>query len=708
MRNSTLISALFLVSIAVLAGNASADCGLDPIWVDTYGAGDEFFTAIHATPDGGFIVGGSTRTYGAGDNDFWLLRLDGDGDTLWTRTYGTAEEQDLHDARIAPAGGYIMCGTTKPDDEAPSDIWVVRADENGDTLWTWTHGDSAESEWAASVQPMANGHFAVAATSNENSIDSHTDAAIFLLDAGGNNYDSEFFGGLDNEVAMSIRQTPDDGFIIAGWTESYGAGPDDVYLVKLDETANLEWQKFYGGSGADEGRDVIVTSDGGYVVVGNTSSYGAGSLDMYIIKTNASGDTLWTRTVGGTEPDLADAVMEDDDGTLVAVGNTESFGSSDMSVYIAAMGGDGTIYCTDIYETQGRGDATAVTETPDWGIAIAGANDPNETFDWSGLVIRLYGRAPLIQSIDDVPYDQGGKVRLVWGRSSHDEPDGSPVITGYAIYRKYDWAETAGRDRVCDGDFPGLGYPPGDWDYVTTVPARHEDVYSTVVPTLCDSSVAHGMCWSFFFVSAVTDEPGFYFDSPPDSGYSVDNLAPSPPADFHMSTATDLAWDEAPEEDFDYFTVYGSMDPDYAGAVFIGYTIGTGLDVSGDRYDYYYVTATDFAGNEGDPSTLENVYAGVPAGIPAAYALWQNDPNPFRAGTSVSFDMPAAGRVTLEVVDVGGRVVRTLLAGNMPEGSHSARWDGRDEAGSEAGPGVYFLRMTAGTFTASRKMMLLR
>jgi hypothetical protein len=390
------------------------------------------------------------------------------------------------------------------------------------------------------------------------------------------------------------------------------------------------------------------------------------------------------------------------------VGETESFGSGDMAIYIVAMDSDGNVHCTDTYGTAGRDDGVAIVETPDQGFVIVGGTAPEGTFDWSGLALRVYGQAPIIHSIADVPYDQGGKVRIAWGRSSHDRVDGSPVITGYAIYRKYDWAAMGGRGRVADDDFLRLAYPPGDWDYVTTVPARCEDVYSTIVPTLCDSSAALGVCWSFFFISAVTAEPDFYFDSPVDSGYSVDNLAPAPPANLHMPAATDLAWDEAPEEDFDYFTVYGSVDPDFGEAEFIGYTIDTGLDVSVDIYTYYYVTATDFAGNEGDPSTVENMYAGVPGGIPVAYSLRHNEPNPFHAATAVSFDMPAAGRVALEVIDVNGRVVRTLLSDTMPAGRHSVTWDGRDDAGAKVGPGVYFVRMSAGEFAANRKMLFLR
>jgi hypothetical protein len=707
MRISTIIPVLVLALTLLAAGHASAGCAPDTIWMNAYGAGGEYMMAVHNTPDGGLIMGGNTFTYGEGQSDFWLVKLDGEGNIQWSRTYGTSGDDDLMDTRVVPAGGYIMCGAREAELSTNKDIWVIRTDENGDTLWTWTAGDPLWPDWASSIEPMANGGFAVAATVGTPD-EGPSDIALYLLDSGGNQNGYEAFGGMDgDEVAMAIRQTPDEGFIIAGWTQSFGSGPDDVYMVKTDDLGELEWQKWYGGSGADEGRDVILTSDGGYLIAGNTSSYGAGSSDFYIIKTNSSGDTLWTRAVGGTEFDIADAVVEATDGTIAVVGETESFGVGQMSVYIVAMDGTGYVHCTDTYGTDGLDDATAIVETPDQGFVIAGGTAPQGTYAWSGLALRAYGQAPIVHSISDVPDDQGRLVRIVWGRSSHDVTDGSPVITGYAIYRKYGWAAMGMRpDR--ENGITHLAYPPGDWDYVTTVPARYEDEYSTVVPTLCDSTASEGICWSSFFVSALTDEPGFYFDSPVDSGYSVDNLAPSPPANLHMPTADDLAWDEAPEEDFDYFTVYGSPEPNLGSAVKIGYTIDPALDVSSDRYTYYFVTATDFAGNEGEPATVENAYASCSGGIPRDYALMQNEPNPFHAVTTIAFALPTKDRVRLEVIDVGGRIVRTLVADDVPAGTHSVVWDGRDDIGATVGPGIYFVHLSAGAFTADSKMLLLR
>jgi hypothetical protein len=213
-----------------------------------------------------------------------------------------------------------------------------------------------------------------------------------------------------------------------------------------------------------------------------------------------------------------------------------------------------------------------------------------------------------------------------------------------------------------------------------------------------------------FLVRAMTPVPGVHFDSDPDSGYSVDNLAPAPPGNLHMTSATEVAWDEAPEEDFDYFSLYGSESPEFGpAAVLIEHTIGTTVDVSEDTYTYYHVTATDFAGNEGDASSVENTYASIVAEErPASYALMQNRPNPFDATTFIRFDLPEPGEVSLLVYDVNGKLVRRLTSRSWAAGRHSVTWRGDDDQGNTVGPGIYFLRMETGGFQATRKMMIVK
>jgi hypothetical protein len=365
----------------------------------------------------------------------------------------------------------------------------------------------------------------------------------------------------------------------------------------------------------------------------------------------------------------------------------------------------------------------------------------------------LYSSA-MINDIADIADDQGGWVRLYFTRSWYDFANASSPIVSYYIWRRIDDASLvakAAREGVyldgedasaalglpkgfpctnesyrtvkqgqrvfllSGGDSPTWesslqGLPPGTWEVVGSVPALQQDQYIAAVPTLGDST-GSGTEYTVCCVSAHTTTPSVWYVSSPDSGYSVDNLAPAPPVNLRMTSPTALAWDESKDKDFKYFTVYGSGVPGLdSTATLIGYTIGTAMDVTGDAYEYYHVTASDFSGNEGDASSVENAYSGVNTdeSIPAVFALRQNRPNPFSSKTSVAFDLPMGCAVSLRVFDAQGRQVKTLIDQTYPSGRHSVGWAGDDEAGNAVGSGIYFVRMEAGGFKATSKMLLTR
>ena len=333
-----------------------------------------------------------------------------------------------------------------------------------------------------------------------------------------------------------------------------------------------------------------------------------------------------------------------------------------------------------------------------------------------------FGPKPYITGVSDVGNDQGRQARLAWERSEYDEAGSGVEITGYTIFRRQDeflagqtaaFGHPGTAHMDWHGDYPAL--KAAGWDEVGHVSVRGDSLYQAVVPTLCDST-DQGVCWSVFMVSAVSSDPYTFFDSYPDSGYSIDNLAPAPPPDLTMTSPVALEWEEVPDEDFAYYSVYGSALPALDGsAILIGYTAGTAEDITGHVHDYYHVTATDFSGNEGEESTVGNTYAGIPDrgpqdidDLPTAFALREGRPNPFDTATLITFDLPESRHVSLTVFDARGRAVRVLTDGEYEAGRHSAVWDGLGESGSTAATGVYFIRMEAGGFTAMKKVMLLR
>lgn len=318
------------------------------------------------------------------------------------------------------------------------------------------------------------------------------------------------------------------------------------------------------------------------------------------------------------------------------------------------------------------------------------------------------GSPPVIVSIEDVPNDQGRAVRIKWTRSEMDDASANPYVTGYSIYRFEGMITMPAVARLMAARRSGMksGATIDGWDYLLTVPARGDEVYQTVATTTCDSTKRDGMCLSAFFISAETEYPTVFWDSDPDSGYSVDNLPPAPPANL-VSTYADgratLSWDASRDPDLAAYHVYRGMSGELSDPVATVSGEPTWEDPVVGRFDYR-VTAVDDAGNESDPAGLKALHASRTEGD----RLRQNAPNPFNPSTTIPLDVMHAGRVTLRVYDAGGRLVRTLLDREMSSGTYDIPWDGTDDSGQRVSSGIYFCRMTTTGFAGTRKMALIQ
>ncbi len=318
-----------------------------------------------------------------------------------------------------------------------------------------------------------------------------------------------------------------------------------------------------------------------------------------------------------------------------------------------------------------------------------------------------------LSSIVDVGGDQGRQVRVRWDRHPNDAANAEPAITSYSLWRRIDGGRQAAPTRADAASPAGLvaarTYPPGAWDFVTWLPAGGESTYSAVVPTLCDSTVGGGVCWSVFFARAHTATPTVFFDAPPDSGWSVDNLAPAAPVGLACAGDGTLSWEPAPEPDLGYYSVYGSTTDRLDGSVaLLGRTTATSQASLPPGHAYYLVTATDTGGNESAAAAAPAVECG-PGSVPTVFNLLPCVPNPFNPGTTLRFDVPRPARVTVRVFDAAGRLVATLLD-HVAEaaGRREVNWRGLDASGRAVAAGTYFCRLEADGFTQTRGMTLLR
>jgi hypothetical protein len=354
----------------------------------------------------------------------------------------------------------------------------------------------------------------------------------------------------------------------------------------------------------------------------------------------------------------------------------------------------------------------------------------------SNLEVEWLHRPPAITSVTDVPGDQGGQVRLRFGRSADDFAGDTLPVTGYQIHHRVDDMTLAARVRslgaaeppAVRGPMPGVArqldgrrfvigeasagaFPPGTWEAVGWIAALQRDDYLALLPTTADST-SGGTTWSVYVVTAHTTDPATWYAGAPDSGYSIDNLAPSVPTGFVAAAQAGghaLFWDASADDDFRWFRVYRSIDPDFVPgpSTLVHESIGTSwLDAGAAGSVTYRLTATDFSGNESLPATAQ-VVVGVRDTAPLRFDFHPIAPNPARAGASLRFDVPAGGgTVLIGAYDVAGRLVRVLTRGPHPAGRGTVAWDGRDDEGRQVPAGLYLVRMEAPGFVRMRKLAL--
>jgi GH25 family lysozyme M1 (1,4-beta-N-acetylmuramidase) len=345
-------------------------------WNKTYG-GTRYDEprALVQTVDGGYALAGYTDSYGTGDADFWLVKTDASGNMQWNKTYG-GTYFDLGLSMVQTSdGGYAIAGYTWFSYGAVfDDFWLVRTDSTGNHLWNKTYGGS-NSDYAWSLIQTDDGGYALAG-STESFGAGDADFWLVKTDANGNEQWNKTYGGTDQDRAYALVQTNDGGYALAGWTESYGAGYRNSWLVKTDANGNALWDRTYGGTDYDYTIALVQTADGGYALAGITSSYDVGSGDWWLVKSDATGDMQWNKTYGGTDQDCAYALVQTSDGGYALAGYTYSFGyGSPGDFYLVKTDASGNMQWNKTYGGTDQDQAWALVETDDGGYAIAGSTE---------------------------------------------------------------------------------------------------------------------------------------------------------------------------------------------------------------------------------------------------------------------------------------------------------------------------------------------
>jgi hypothetical protein len=391
---------IFAIIILMVCINPASAAPGDTIWTRTFGgASSDRAYSIQQTNDGGYIIAGYTASFGAGGYDFYLVKIDSEGNTLWTRTYGGSEWDIARCVRQTDDGGFIVAGETASFGAGHNDCYLVKTDSVGDTLWTRTYGLAPYNEDAYSVQQTDDGGYILAGTFQYDYVGRGlTDFYLIKTDSSGNTEWEENYGGASYDRAYSVQQTSDGGYITAGFRLDLNAGGHNPYVVKTDNFGDIIWTRVYGGEYWDVAYSIQQTNDGGYIIAGETYSFGAGYNDVYIVKTDPAGDTLWTRTYGSINQEGAYSIQQTMDNGYIIAGWTMSFGAGEGDCYLIKTDPAGDTVWTRTYGGCYDDWADAVCLTEDGGYVIAGYTESYGAGEKDFYIVKVEGD---VVSVDD-------------------------------------------------------------------------------------------------------------------------------------------------------------------------------------------------------------------------------------------------------------------------------------------------------------------
>jgi hypothetical protein len=342
---------------------------------------DDVGYSVIETKDG-YVVAGYTWSFGAGGPDVYLVKSDSKGNKIWEKTFG-GEENDSGKCVIETKdGGYVIVGTTNLRLATPvdittfslmegADVYLVKTDSKGNKIWEKTFGGEGNDLGQSVIAAKDGGYVIVGWTSSFGA--GEDDVYLIKTDSNGNKIWDKTFGGRSNDNGYSVLETKDGGYVIVGNTLSFGAGMSDVYLIKTDSKGNKIWEKTFGGEGWDMGKSVIETVDGSYIIVGRTDSFGSGKSDVYLIKTDSNGNKIWEKTFGGVEDDEGYSVFGTKDGGCIIAGYTKSFwDEKGKDVYLIRIGSNGNKFWERTFGGKKDDEGYSVIGTKDGGYIITG------------------------------------------------------------------------------------------------------------------------------------------------------------------------------------------------------------------------------------------------------------------------------------------------------------------------------------------------
>jgi len=540
----------------------------------TYGGTDSYSCySVVQTSDGGYLAAGSINHIATGNMDVYLLKTDAYGDTIWTQTYDRQNTDIGFSVQQTSDGGYIITGYTGnwPDFKA----LLIKTDATGDTLWTraYTCGIIA-GYFGKSVQQTSDGGYIITGyTSNP---DYSNDIFLIKTNSFGDTLWTQIYYNQDNDIGNSVKQTSDGGYVIVGKTAHLWFS--DVFLIKTDAIGNTLWTQTYGDAVSQEGTDIQLTSDGGYIICGNYIDVSNNTNVILLLKVDDSGQVIWSQSYGNIYDDLCNSVQQTFDGGFIIAGYTGNY--PNMDIYLVKTDNIGDTLWTRSYGCENPEYGYSVQQTTDEGYIIGGYSNNQSTSRDEVYLLKTDENGMVLY-----PGWITGNISLVGGSGNIEDVE-----------------VTAGSITV---------NPDINGDYTIEI------------------------------------APGIY-----DVTASLDGYAPD--------TVTNIVIEEG--------------------------IITSGIDM----------TLIETVG-------IENI-------IIATTGLTGNYPNPFNTSTKIKFTTVDTDKNTnITIYNLNGQKIKTLINKKLYDGKHSVVWDGTNDSGNTVSSGIYFYKMKYGDkYTGFKKMILMK
>ncbi len=345
----------------------------------------------------------------------------------FTKTFGGKDLDRGIGVSLTRDGGYIAVGFTRSFGAGGEDIYVVKCGAKGDMEWEKTYGGKRNDNGWAIHQIGESGYIIAGFTESFGNGD--FDFFLIKTDENGKEQWTKTFGGKGNDRCWSAQPTLDGGYILLGETTSCGAGEEDAYLVKCDARGNLEWERVYGGPKQDRCFSVRQTSDRGYILAGMTLSFGAGKSDIYLVKTDPRGEVEWSKTFGGEGLDIGHSVLQIAEGGYAVIGYTNSFGAVNDDPYLIKTDESGNREWTQVYSYENLDHTLNGCMTNDKGfilIGFSGYITPEGKPDASDILLIKTDRAGKREWTKTI----GGKKGRYFGYNVAICPDGGFILVG--------------------------------------------------------------------------------------------------------------------------------------------------------------------------------------------------------------------------------------------------------------------------------------